>query len=394
MRVAVFLSHPIQYFTPLLQELSTRPGVEVKAFYFSRHGVDDSVDRGFGVRMKWDIDLRAGYESEFLPRQAPTRDVLDFSPTGLNRGLVAAVRSGWDAIFVAGYAHLNNWVILAAARRYGIPVLCFADSNLRDEAGKPLAKRVLKRIVLAPFLRGTTVFLGAGGQARAYLAHYGVAEEAVFLCPYAVDVDRFRGRVGAMSLEDRKRFGAELGIPPDKRVVLFCGKLVEWKRPGDLVEACARLAREDVVAVLVGDGDQRAAIERRSDGGVVVTGFVNQTDLPVVLSLADVFVLPSSREPYGIVASEAQCLGVPAIVSDVCGCHGPGSVVQDGVSGFVYPCGDVDALAEKIRLLLDDDDLHARMRSAAQIQGDTQSQVCAADGFVAAVEYAMHRTNR
>jgi glycosyltransferase involved in cell wall biosynthesis len=121
------------------------------------------------------------------------------------------------------------------------------------------------------------------------------------------------------------------------------------------------------------------------------TGFVNQREIPLALSLADVLVLPSSYEPYGMVVSEAQCLGVPAVVSDACGCHGQDSVLQDGESGFVYPVGDVEALTDRLARLLDDRELWGRMRARAREQGETQSAARAADGVQAAVEYAMRR---
>src|SRR5260370_21044177 len=69
MRIAAFISHPIQYFTPLWQEVSRRPNVHLKVFYFSRQGLDPSFDPGFGKLMAWDMDLLAGHESQFLPRQ-------------------------------------------------------------------------------------------------------------------------------------------------------------------------------------------------------------------------------------------------------------------------------------------------------------------------------------
>lgn len=172
---------------------------------------------------------------------------------------------------------------------------------------------------------------------------------------------------------------------------MFCGKLVPWKRPLDLVRAALAIGREDVVAVFVGDGELREAILASGGERVRVTGFVNQSEIPLALSLADVLVLPSSFEPYGMVVAEAQCLGVPAIVSDACGCHGEDSVLRHGVSGFVVPTGDVAALATTIGLLLADEPLRRRMGQQASLQGATQSNVAAADGFLSAVEFAQRK---
>ena len=84
LRIAAFMSHPIQYFTPLWQELSTRPGISLRVHYFSRQGLEHSLDAGFGRSFAWDIDLRAGHDHRFLPRRWPTRDPLDHTPRALN----------------------------------------------------------------------------------------------------------------------------------------------------------------------------------------------------------------------------------------------------------------------------------------------------------------------
>ncbi|HKU39568.1 MAG TPA: glycosyltransferase family 4 protein [Polyangiales bacterium] len=394
LRIAAFMSHPIQYFSPLWRELSARPGVSLEVFYFSRQGLERSPDDGFGLSFAWDIDLLGGHRHRFLPRQWPTRDPLDWRATALNRGLVAAVDEGWDAVFVNGYTYFNNWTLAAACARRGIPLLCFGDTTLQTENARSPWKRAAKRFVFTQWLRRCGALLAAGGGTRAYFEHYGARPESIFICPYAVDVARFRRTVAEASAADLANLRARWGIPADKRIVMFCGKLIAWKRPFDVLHAVQELERRgirDVVAVFVGDGELKQALRERGGPSVVTTGFVNQAEIPLALSLADVLVLSSEREPYGMVVSEAQCLGVPAVVSDQCGCQGPESVVQDRESGFVYPTGDVPALADRLARLLSDPELMARMRARARVQGDTQSQVAAADQFLAAVRHATGR---
>jgi hypothetical protein len=113
--------HPIQYRTPLWQELARRPGFDLTVFYFSKHGVVPAVDPGFGVAFAWDIYVLAGHENVFLPRCWPTRDPLDYGAWALNRGILAALRKGWDAVFIAGYAHANNWLTLRPAGCWAFP---------------------------------------------------------------------------------------------------------------------------------------------------------------------------------------------------------------------------------------------------------------------------------
>jgi glycosyltransferase involved in cell wall biosynthesis len=387
-RIAVFFSHPIQYFTPLWQELSRRPGVTLRVYYFSREGLEHSRDAGFGVSFAWDIDLLAGYDSRFLPRQWPTRDLHDSGLLALNRGLFGALREGWDAVVISGYAHANNWLITGACSMLGIPVLCWADTNPRTERGKPEWKLAAKRAVLSGFLPRIAAILASGGGTREYFESYGVPSHSIFIVPCAVDVDRFRRTVDEASPELVAELRARWKIPSRWRIVMFCGKLARWKRPADVLEAVRRLHRADTLAVFVGDGELREDLERSASSYGVVVGFVNQAEIPIALSFADVLVLSSEYEPYGTVVAEAQAIGVPAIVSDACGCYGPDSVLLAGVSGFVYPTGDIEVLTDCIRRVLDDDALRAELSANARVRGDTQSPVVAADGVLAAAGYA------
>ena len=102
MRIAAFMSHPIQYFAPLWQALTARGDVALRVFYFSRAAVEPTLDREFGKVVAWDIDLLVGYEHEFLPRRWPTRDPNDNTWKGLNSGLVQTLRQGWDAVYIGG----------------------------------------------------------------------------------------------------------------------------------------------------------------------------------------------------------------------------------------------------------------------------------------------------
>jgi len=394
LRIAVFLSHPIQYFTPLFRALSESRDVTLRVYYFARQGVEHSSDAQFGVSFAWDVDLLTGHDARFLPRHWPTRDPLDATPLGLNAGLVDALREDWDAVLISGYVHLNNWLIAAACQAMQIPVLCWADSNLRAEAHKPRWKLLGKRVLLSVFLPRISAFIACGGSARAYFEHYGVSPEAVFIAPFAIGIARFRRRVRETSREQLAELRARWRIPQGPRIVMFCGKLTAAKRPLDVLRAVQRLGRTDTLAVFVGDGELRAELEQSAPLQAIVTGFINQADMPLVLSLADVLVLSSEYEPYGVVVAEAQALGVPAIVSDACGCHGPGSVLRDGVSGFVYPMGDIERLANHIQQLLDDAGLMARMREQAVRQGDTQSPEVSAKRVLEAVRFALRQQHR
>jgi glycosyltransferase involved in cell wall biosynthesis len=138
--------------------------------------------------------------------------------------------------------------------------------------------------------------------------------------------------------------------------VLFAGKLVERKRPFDVIRALALAANQGcrAQAVFVGAGELEDSLRREAaSSGVpaIFHGFQNQSRMPSLYAAADLLVLPSDhQETWGLVVNEAMACGVPAVVSDAVGC-GP-DLINPGRTGAVFPLGNTTVLAEAIRSTL------------------------------------------
>lgn len=156
---------------------------------------------------------------------------------------------------------------------------------------------------------------------------------------------------------------AELGIADDVRVVAFVGRLSGVKRPDRFLAAAEQVAaaRSGTVFLVVGDGEQRSALEsmpRRAD--VRFLGW--RGDVATIHAAADVVVVTSDNEGMPVTLIEAAMAGRPCVTTDV---GGAGEVVRDGVTGRVVP-RDAAAVAGAVLGLLSDDDLRARMGAAAR----------------------------
>ncbi len=169
---------------------------------------------------------------------------------------------------------------------------------------------------------------------------------------------------------------AELKLEAGRKVILFASKLQHRKHCDHLLEAYKRLlAKGDrgsaPYLVIVGDGEARAELEKAAGGleGVRFCGFRNQSELPRFFDLASVFVLPSRHEPWGLIVNEVMNAGRTVIVSDDVGCHP--DLITNGVEGFVYPVGDVGALTETLRKVVDTPGLAEEMgqNALARISG-------------------------
>ena len=358
-KVAYLVSHPIQYQAPLLRRIAQEPDIDLTVFFGSNFSVQEYVDKGFGVDVKWDVPLLDGYRHEFLPSIWDKRRT---GPTAqLNYGIFSRLRGskkvdGFDVLWVHGYSTLNTLQAMVIAKSLGIPVLLRAESRLAKRSNSAL-KQMTKSLFFSELKQWVDAVLPIGSSNAAYWHHF-LGEVPQFPMPYAVDNDYFqsRSREASFRREDLLR---EIGLDSSRPVILFASKLQKRKRCEDLLEAylnlCFEIGSQPVpYLVIVGDGEERAPLERRvkdtGASGVRFCGFRNQSELPGFFDLATVFVLPSRDEPWGLIVNEAMNSARAVILSDDVGCQP--DLVTDGVEGCVFPVGDVKALTDALRRVL------------------------------------------
>jgi glycosyltransferase involved in cell wall biosynthesis len=356
-RIGVWVSHPVQYLAPWFRYLAGRLDLEV--FYAHRQPPTGQAAAGFGVAFDWDVPLLEGYRYRFLQNVARRPGVGTFSGCDTPEITDTVRRGSFDAFVIFGWNRKSALQTLWACRRQGVLVLMRGDSHLGmpRSAAVRTAKYLPYRLVVPRLVDG---HLYVGQRNREYLEHYGVRPGRLFHVPHFIDNDYFSRR-SRQAREDGQaaKIRENLGIPPGAFVFVFAGKLIEKKRPGDLVGAFALLSRRpeaaDVHLLYVGDGPLRPELHERAAAhrGVHFAGFRNQTEMPAYYASANAVVLPSDGgETWGLVVNEAAACGLPAIVSDAVGC-GP-DMIEEGRTGYVFPVGDVRALADRMLALRGD----------------------------------------
>jgi glycosyltransferase involved in cell wall biosynthesis len=352
-RLAVVTTHPIQYYAPWFRDLAARPELDVRVFYLWDFGVTEREDKGFGRSIRWDVPLLDGYASEFVPNVSSAPGTGHFRGID-NPGLAAALRT-FDpaAVLCLGYNYRSFFRLLLRKPLGNVPLLHRGDSHRLVPRHGPRAR--FRQLALKFLFRRFRAFLYVGAANRDYLRMHGVLENRLFFCPHAVDNARFMAdfeATRAAALAWRQ----ELGIAPEKTLVLFAGKLEEKKRPLDLLRALARAAAPDTALLFVGNGHLEESLRREAAAvpNVFFAPFQNQSVMPRTYAAADLVVLPSfgSAETWGLCINEAQCLARPVIVSSHVGCAA--DLVEPGKTGWVFPAGDVPALADCLRQALTD----------------------------------------
>lgn len=350
-RLAVVLSHPVQYYSPWFQWLAARRALEFRVFYLWEFGVTPQHDPQFGKTIQWDVDLLSGYDSEFVPNVA--RDPGTHHFNGLDNPALADRLAAWrpDALLLFGYNWRSHLRALWWARRHRVPVLLRGDSHLLGRGAPPLPRRALLGLLFRQFAAFATVGLAN----RDYYRAFGVPERKLFFAPHAVDAARFDAG-DAATRRAAAHLRSELGLD-GRRVVVFAGKLHERKQPLELLRAFHEVGTRGDALVFVGDGPERAALEefarlRARDREVRFLPFANQSEMPSRYLVGDLFALPSRGcyETWGLAVNEAMHLGLPCLVSDRVGCQR--DLVTPGETGWVFPAADPAALAATLRAAL------------------------------------------
>jgi glycosyltransferase involved in cell wall biosynthesis len=388
-RVAIVVSHPIQHFVHLYRALAKESVIELLVIFASDLGTRSYFDTGMNVEITWKTDLISGYKSIFLP------EAREISKTGfwsVNNPSVTKALNEFHPHVVQTHGYSNCTVLRALiwCKFHGIPALIWSDSELIRS--RSLMKRCLKQIVLRPLLALYSAILTVGENNEAYYQNYGVDEKIMFRTPFTIDEDSF-SKAMATRNEIRMRGRGELAIPEDAFVVLMVGKLIEFKRPGDLIEAIQRIESLNnrgraVYALFAGDGSIRGELEVRAEGiadKCRFLGFVNVDTLPDYYVMSDALVHVSEIDAHPLSNSEAIFSGLPLIVSDHIGTIGKTDIARPGTNAIVCQCGDVQAIADSIMRLAEDRSLYDRMKNASLKIATELGVEASVRGFLSAV---------
>jgi len=390
LRVLLLCTHPVQYGSPMWRLMAQRPELEILVAYCSLRGAEAHMDPEFGVEVAWDVPLLDGYPWVQLRNFSPRPAIGGFFGL-INAGVWRLIRSKkFDAVIVfTGYICATFWIALAAAKIRGIPLLFGTDAHDLNPRNQSVWKARIKRHLWPRLFRMADVVIVPSSGTVALMRSLKIPPERVMLTPYVVHNEWW---IEQAKHVDRAAVRRSWNIPADAPVVLFCAKLQPWKRPQDLLRAFARANVPGSYLVYAGDGPMRAPLEAEAQalniaGRTRFLGFVNQSALPQVYCASGPLVLPSEYEPFGVVVNEAMLCGQCAIVSDRVGAKF--DLIREGETGFVYPCGNVDALASLLRHILSDRDALHRYGESAKQRIAEWSPRAYIDSFVCAVRRAL-----
>lgn len=371
-RIVVLTEIIAPYRIPVFNALARRPGLDLHVIFLAE---TDATLRQWRVYRN-----EICFSHQVLPSWR-----WRFRKNGflINRGLWSALNKVVPHVIICGgYNYAASWESLLWARRRQVAFILWSESNHHDARHRRAWVEFLKGY----FLRNCDGFLVPGKASFEYLRSLGSPEERIVTAPNAVDNDLFVTHAKA-ARDHAAEFREKLKLPA--RFILFVGRLVPEKGIFDLLEAYAKLdssLRSEVALVFAGDGVSRAELARQAKrilpGTVSFPGFAQREDLAGLYALAEVLVLPTHSDPWGLVVNEAMACGLPIIVSSVAGCAA--NLVEDGRNGYVVPSRDSEKLSIAIDSVLRHTELKRRMGERSLELIRNYSPEACADGLAAA----------
>lgn len=350
-RLAIVISHPIQHFCPQYASFALIENLEFKVFFASALGLKSYVDVNFGEEIRWSNLSLDQFKHQFLNGDATIQPDKNLDAPTLEAELSNYKPS---LVFTYGYFQKLQRRTYRWALKNNIPLAYISDSELRHKRNR--VKDFFKSAYLRHYFSRINYFLTMGNANEAYYKKHGVPPAKMIRMHYPIDWKFYQKKfLEKQMLREKTR--DKYGISHDSVVLSVAGKLVSWKNQDHIMDALKLLEQEGIVMQLfiMGSGEMKAAWEAKAKGlvrsKVHFTGFVNAEELPAYYAATDIYVHPASLEPHSVAISEAIMMGCPIILSDRCGSYGETDDVQVDKNGCVFEFGNINQLAEKIKIL-------------------------------------------
>jgi glycosyltransferase involved in cell wall biosynthesis len=377
LRVAVVSPEPTPYRAPLFDRVAARPELDLTVIYAAR----TVAERTWVVEPRHRAVFLRGVNVPGAARVLAH----DYPVTPGIWSSLGAARP--DCVIVSGWSTFAAQAAVVWCRLRRVPFLLLVESHdARPRAGW---RRALTAAVVPAIVGRSAGALVTGTLARRSLVARGALPGRVRVFANTIDVEEWGERADRLAAR-RPELRQALGLGPDDVAALCVARLSPEKGHQTLVRAVAATGDARAVLVLAGDGPERARLERLArELGVrcLFAGDVPHDRVVEAYCAADLFVLLSERETWGVVVNEAAACGLPLVLSDRVGAAF--DLLREGENGFIVPAGDVAATARALRRLVEDRDsrLAAGARSRELVRGWGYGP--SVDNLVAAVEEAV-----
>jgi glycosyltransferase involved in cell wall biosynthesis len=312
MKKVLLLSNvPSPYLTPLFNKLALESGWELLICYVSRWssnvGWSEEQARQYVVHGETVLDERRQWLRKFSPQWAAAWTLLTM-----------LWQQKPDYLVIYGYTRVPQLTALFWCFLAGRPFAIAGDATYYADNAQGI-RRVLKARWLGLVARQAAAILVVGKASRMFWEAYGARAAQIFEAPFAVDNAWFATE-SQLQQAKAEAFCQQLKWE-GKTVFLYVGRLIKRKNVDLLIQAVRNAELAQATLLIAGDGEERAALEALASGDprIKFVGNATQQELAFYYALADVLVLPSRTEPWGLVVNEAMACGLAIVAHWQCG---------------------------------------------------------------------------
>lgn len=352
-KIALITNIPTPYRVPLYEKLAEKIDLTV---YFTNVSKSDEKFKINDKRREWEISGNYKFKFKFLP------GFTIYGPSGINYDVNPSIfkelrKNKYDIVILGGYNTFTTQITFLLCKLKQIPLIMWASSTKNENTmARKLSKPLIKFIV-----RNCGGFVAYGTKAKEYMVSMGVDENNIFIATNVGNVDFFM-RESEKNRSKRDIIANKLKINT-KFNILYVGALSERKGTKYLIEAYKRFkqSNQEWGLILVGNGPEKEALLSSSENvaDIHFVEFVQPEFLPNYYSIADIFVIPTSSDPFSIVVSEAMASELPVISTFANGAST--DLIFENYNGLVIPDKNTEEIynalkkisenPEKIRLM-------------------------------------------
>lgn len=365
----VFILHTdvSPYRLPLFEEIHKKKHLQVYHCHFR------------SIRRKWSLPLKDyTFKNKILKS-------FRMGPLFINLTLLFDLLKKRHDVYIMGEdqrIYVSKMMTFIVAKLFSKPIVLW--TGLTEDNYYEWYKILVDKYLFAPitrlYFRYTDSFVAYSNKTKEYLIKNGINPEKIFVGTQGLDVKQVFGSDETDSkLVDR-------GIYKGKKIILCVSYFDKRKGIDCLIKAYKLLNCADTVLIILGSGIEESKLKFLASGrnDVVFPGYLEGKEKAYFYSIADVFVLPTYNDSWGLVVNEAMMFGLPIITTTKAGCS---SELING-NGFTVKAGNINELSDAIKYIIDNDTERQkmRMRSKEIISGYTIESAC--NAFINAIDYA------
>lgn len=334
---------------------------------------------------EWNVELKENYKYKILSGFTFRIPVLNM-PCSLNPSLALEIfREDFDSIIVNGFTDLTTQMILFGSLFSRKKIILWSElTGLFLSKYGSLYLPLIKLVFKIP-----DAFVVPSTTSKNFHIKMGVSPEKIFLSPNVIDNDKYY----KISKKYRKKSNfikKELNLP-DKKIILFVGRLIKRKGIIFLLDAYAKLKneKENISLVIIGDGPIKDEITNKIKSenikDVILTGFLNEKEIIKYYSVSNVLVLPSTWELHPLVITEAMSCGLPVIATEASA--NALDLIQDFKNGFILKRRNINDLVKCLEYTLNNSENMGRC--SIKTVNEDYNLTNSVNGIIEATEYSI-----